>query len=127
MPSGIIDCATAPCRLFRLLGSRRGPTSGLANSPTSWYWNIRIGDKLRFGDVGPLYTVVGPMTTYTSELFVNCGTPGVDFPGTKSPLIRFADGSLVEVEFLFLVNGKDDDGNGSQKREIGSRLCLVPG
>jgi prepilin-type N-terminal cleavage/methylation domain-containing protein len=87
-------------------------STGLPNPPTSWFWNIRVGDKLRFGDVGPLYTVVGPMTTSSAELLVNCGTPGVDFPGTKSPLTRYYNGNLVEVEFLFLVNGRDDDGDG---------------
>ena len=88
------------------------PYTGEVNSPTSWFWNVRIGDKLRFGDTGPLYTVVGPMTTYTSELFVNCGTPGVDFPGKKSPLIKYVNGVPTELDFLFLVNGKDDNGDG---------------
>lgn len=87
-------------------------STGLANPTTSWFWNVRIGDKLRFGDSGPLYTVVGPMTISTSELSVNCGTPGVDFPGKKSPLIRYFKGKPIEVEFLFLVNGQDDDGDG---------------
>src|SRR5262249_32518137 len=86
--------------------------TGLPNSPTSWFWNVRIGDRLRFSDVEPLYTVVGPMTTYSPELFVNCGTPGVDFPGSKSPLKRFYNGKWTEVEFLFLVNGKDDNNDG---------------
>ena len=26
------------------------------------------------------------MTQFNPELFVNCGRPGIDFPGTKSPL-----------------------------------------
>jgi len=60
--------------------------SGLVNSPTSWFWNVRIGDKIRFDSTGAWYTVVGPMTTINAELFVNCGTPGVDFPGKKSRL-----------------------------------------
>jgi hypothetical protein len=86
--------------------------TGLINPPTSWFWNIRIGEKIRIGDSGNWYTVVGPMTTANSELFVNCGTPGVDFPGQNSPLKRFYNGQVVEVEFLFLVNGRDDNGNG---------------
>jgi prepilin-type N-terminal cleavage/methylation domain-containing protein len=88
------------------------PGTGLLNSPTSWFWNIRIGEKIRIGDSGSWYTVVGPMTTVNPELFVNCGKPGVDFPGQKSPLKRFSNGKVVEVEFLFLVNGRDDNGNG---------------
>jgi prepilin-type N-terminal cleavage/methylation domain-containing protein len=87
------------------------PKTGLLNSPTSWFWNVRIGDRIRLNDTGSWYTVVGPMTTPNEELFVNCGTPGVDFPGKKSPLKRFY-GRVVEVEFLFLVNGRDDNGNG---------------
>jgi prepilin-type N-terminal cleavage/methylation domain-containing protein len=86
-------------------------STGLTNSPTAWFWNIRIGDRIRFGASGQWYTVVGPMTTYNAELFVNCGTPGVDFPGVKSPLKRFYNG-LIEVDFLFLVNGRDDNNNG---------------
>jgi hypothetical protein len=86
-------------------------TAGLLNPPTSWFWNIRIGDKIRFRGTGPWYTVVGPMTTSNTELFVNCGTPGVDFPGTKSPLRRWY-GQVAEVDFLFLVNGQDDDSDG---------------
>ena len=38
-------------------GHRRGSWS----NPTSWYWNIRQGDKIRFNDSGPYYTVAGPM------------------------------------------------------------------
>jgi hypothetical protein len=88
------------------------PATGVINSPTSWFWNIRIGDRIRLGSSGNWYTVVGPMTTNNAELFVNCGQPGVDFPGTKSPLKRAYNGLLLEVEFLFLVNGHDDNGNG---------------
>lgn len=88
------------------------PASGLVNSPTSWFWNVRIGDKIRFDGSGAWYTVVGPMTTVNPELFVNCGTPGVDFPGVKSPLKRWYGSVQIELEFLFLVNGRDDNGNG---------------
>ena len=31
------------------------------NSPTSWFWNIRVGDKIQINNAGPWYTVVGPM------------------------------------------------------------------
>ncbi len=89
----------------------------IPNPPTSWFWNIRIGDKLQINNAGPWYTVVGPMTvspasgTGNSELFVNVGPPG-----TKSPLFAvYANGNEVIVyypEFLLLVNGSDDNGNG---------------
>ncbi|MDG3003326.1 prepilin-type N-terminal cleavage/methylation domain-containing protein [Paludisphaera mucosa] len=79
------------------------------NAPTSWFWNIRIGDKLRIGSSGWQYTVVGPMTIGPSagnpELFVNVGVPG-----TTSPM-DYGDGQGPR-EFLFLVNGVDDDGDG---------------
>ena len=48
----------------------------LLNPPTSWYWNIRIGDKVRINNSGIYYTVVGPMQIPNPELFVNVGEPG---------------------------------------------------
>ncbi len=85
-------------------------TNGL-NEPTTWFWNIRVGDKLQINDSGLWYTVVGPMVITpqqgNSELFVNCGEPG-----TGSPLIDFQVGFNVNPEFLFLVNGLDDNQNG---------------
>jgi hypothetical protein len=102
-------------------------TAGAPNPPVSWSWNIRVGDAIQLNGGGPWYTVVGPMTippapvtwdddkTYANpEMFVNFGPPGWDFSGGKgsarqySPLVR--DGR--PVEFLFLVNGRDDDKNG---------------
>ena len=90
------------------------------NSPTSWYWNIRVGDKIQINGAGIWYTVVGPMTIppqgatingqfiANPELFVNIGVPG-----TVSSLVRtLAAGTTVNPEFLFLVNGIDDNGNG---------------
>ena len=84
-------------------------TGGIQNS-TSWFWNIRLGDKIQINNAGPWYTVVGPMNVTAaqgnSELFVNVGQAG-----TQSPL---ADpmGSPGFPEFLFLVNGRDDNNNG---------------
>ena len=87
----------------------------LPNPPTSWFWNIRVGDRLQINMAGPWYTVVGPMTvtgaTGNSELFVNVGPPG-----TPSPLSRlYANGNysiVYKPEFLLLVNGADDNANG---------------
>jgi prepilin-type N-terminal cleavage/methylation domain-containing protein len=90
--------------------SLAGPSG--PNSPTSWFWNIRVGDKLQINGAGPWYTVVGPMTIAPTnpnslgqnpELFVNVGPPG-----TTSPLVR----GNFNPEFLFLVNGQDDNNNG---------------
>jgi prepilin-type N-terminal cleavage/methylation domain-containing protein len=81
------------------------------NNPTAWYWNIRVGDKLQLNGAGLWYTVVGPMVVTpdqgNSELFVNVGPAG-----TTSPLSDSQAGASVFPEFLFLVNGVDDNKNG---------------
>jgi hypothetical protein len=82
------------------------------NNPTSWYWNIRVGDKLQINGSGLWYTVVGPMVVTpqqgNSELFVNVGAAG-----TKPPLqVQQAGLTNIYPEFLFLVNGIDDNNNG---------------
>jgi prepilin-type N-terminal cleavage/methylation domain-containing protein len=84
---------------------------GLLNAPTSWFWNVRIGDRLQINGSGVWYTVVGPMNVTAeqgnSELFVNVGPPG-----TQSPLVEVESGTIVHPEFLFLVNGLDDNNDG---------------
>jgi len=102
----------------------------LPNSPTSWYWNLRVGDKIRLGHSGLSYTVVGPCLinpTNSStpgqnpELFVNTGAPGTDSPLKRNyyyidpktnAITECTKGSPCPVEFLFLVNNKDDNKNG---------------
>jgi prepilin-type N-terminal cleavage/methylation domain-containing protein len=86
----------------------------LPNTPTSWYWNIRIGDKIQINNAGPWYTVIGPMyvtpATGNVEMFANVGPPG-----TTSPLVRNPTNTgnpLVNPEFLFVVNGYDDNQDG---------------
>jgi prepilin-type N-terminal cleavage/methylation domain-containing protein len=90
------------------LSSSNTPT---LNSPTSWFWNIRVGDKLQLNGAGLWYTVVGPMVVTpqqgNSELFVNTGQAG-----SQSPLSDTQSGTSVSPEFLFLVNGLDDNKNG---------------
>ena len=84
------------------------------NAPTSWFWNIRLGDQVQINGAGPWYTVVGPMTVTSadgnSELFVNVGAPG-----TQSPLATaYINGNQSVVchpEFLFLANCQDDNTN----------------
>jgi prepilin-type N-terminal cleavage/methylation domain-containing protein len=91
--------------------STSASTNGLPNAPTSWFWNIRVGDKIQINNAGPWYTVVGPMSvtpaTGNNELFVNVGAPGV-----ISPLQSALGATTVNPEFLFLVNGQDDNTNG---------------
>ncbi len=87
----------------------------IPNPPTSWFWNVRVGDRLQINRAGPWYTVVGPMTvTGTSgnpELFINVGQPGSQSP--LKALYANGDQSIVYYpEFLLLVNGADDNANG---------------
>ena len=95
-------------------------TGGIPNNPTSWWWNIRVGDKLRIDDSGQYYTVVGPLTIQPNnintlgqnpELFVNDGQPG-NVRATSSLQQNYGGNGLVGIEFLYLVNGQDDDHDG---------------
>ncbi|MDR3620334.1 MAG: prepilin-type N-terminal cleavage/methylation domain-containing protein [Paludisphaera borealis] len=83
------------------------------NNPTSWFWNVRVGDKIQIGKAGRFYTVVGPMSIGpaggNAELFVNIGLPGQ----VTSPLLYYQQPNTITHEFLFLVNGYDDNGNGA--------------
>jgi prepilin-type N-terminal cleavage/methylation domain-containing protein len=95
--------------------------STVVNNPTNWYWNIRVGDKIQINNAGPWYTVIGPLVVNeinggNTELFVNAGPPGtaqtyfsrsIAVPNT-SP----AQSITVNPEFLFLVDGKDNNANG---------------
>ncbi|MGO9597593.1 MAG: Tfp pilus assembly protein FimT/FimU [Isosphaeraceae bacterium] len=94
---------TASNQILFLLQSYSNPTTGLVNPPTSWFWNIRIGDKVQINNMGIPYTVVGPITTWNPDLFVNVGDPGT---------MVLNDSNGNPIEFLFLVNGIDDDGDG---------------
>ncbi|MFO0889277.1 MAG: prepilin-type N-terminal cleavage/methylation domain-containing protein [Isosphaeraceae bacterium] len=88
---------------------------GMFNSPTSWYWNVRLGDRIQINNTGPYYTIVGPMVAGpeagNSEYFVNVGPPG-----TESPMFRtiLVNGNTISTrpEFLLLVNGLDDNKDG---------------
>ena len=77
--------------------------TGLPATPTSWFWNIRVGEQVQLNNAGPWYTVCGPNVAYSPEGFVNVGPPG-----TVSPLSR----NGASPEFLLLVNGRDDNANG---------------
>jgi prepilin-type N-terminal cleavage/methylation domain-containing protein len=103
------------------------PPGAIPSPPTSWYWNIRQGERIRFTDSGRYFTIAGPMTTFTKtgakpnpptnpvvnpERFLNLDTPGgsrfITLPvGATAP-----SGTVSGPEVLFLVNGQDDDGDG---------------
>ena len=112
-PSGAYSAASSPSATSGnvLMVEEAVIANNSLNEPTSWFWNIRIGDKLQLNGSGIWYTVVGPMVVTpqqgNSELFVNVG-----LPGTQSPLSDTQSGTNVSPEFLFLVNGLDDDKNG---------------
>jgi type II secretory pathway pseudopilin PulG len=74
--------------------------AGMPNARTSWAWNVRVGDRFRFGDSGRWYTVIGPTVVANPEMFVNYGT-------SVPP-----SGDGVQRELLWLVNGQDDDRDG---------------
>lgn len=81
----------------------KGPIT-LPNPPTSWYWNIRRGEKIRLGGSGRYYTIVGPMVingTNNPENFINDGPPTAANSGPGA-----------QPEVLYLVNGQDDNSNG---------------
>lgn len=80
---------------------------GVPNSPTNWFWNVRVGDQVQINNAGPWYTICGPMQTGPAqgnpEMFVNIGPPGTSLPTLNGG---------QPCEFLLLVNGRDDNGNG---------------
>jgi hypothetical protein len=101
--------------LIMITESVLDPTNNnVPNSPTSWFWNIRIGDRIQINNAGPWYTVVGPMAIGPSngntELFVNVGVPGIASPLKVVNPLNLQ--SPLQPEFLFLVNGQDDNNNG---------------
>ncbi len=91
--------------------------SNLLNEPTSWYWNVRQGEKIRFDDSGRYYTIVGPMlvgpTGGNTERYINFGPPGSVDDGSGNPVsnngVPFSNRGL---EYLIVTNGQDDNGNG---------------
>jgi len=102
---------------------QQDPNSGkwlfIAAAPTSWFWNVRVGEKIRFG-VGTEYTVVGPIVVMpgtggggNSEMFVNVGPPGA--PSPLSHFYTAPDGQTTvpaSPEFLLLTNNADDNADG---------------
>jgi prepilin-type N-terminal cleavage/methylation domain-containing protein len=93
---------------------------GSAIELTSWEWNIRVGDRIQFvpggmanpqfESTGQVYTVVGPVdsTIPNPEQFINYGSTGPPIPSNLDSSIT----PPIAPEFLLLVNGVDDDGDG---------------
>jgi hypothetical protein len=82
------------------------------NSPTSWAWNIRLGDRLTVG--GHPYIVCGPIVIGSdgkadnADLFVH---DNLTLPKTFTDPDGVTHVTLT-VEYLHLVNGRDDDHDG---------------
>ena len=74
-------------------------TRRLPNDPTAWAWRARVGDRVEIGV--RTYTICGPVFIANPEGFVN-------YPPAGTGLDR-GDGP---AEWLLLVNGLDDDGDG---------------
>lgn len=91
-----------PTAVLMLEQSVRDPAGRLA-TPTSWAWNARVGDRIQVGGQGGDYWVVGPEVDANPERFVNYGASG--------PTLDRGDGQGPR-EYLWLVNGLDDDGDG---------------
>ena len=92
------------------------PNTHSPNSPTSWFWNIRVGDKIQINNAGPWYTVVGPMTSNAGRWQfrdVRQRRPARDPIASRRALHANGTQTIVYYpEFLFLVNGQDDNNNG---------------
>ena len=87
-----------PC--LTIVQSLVGP-DGLACEPTAWNWNARVGDRVKIGL--QTYTICGPVYQPNADGFVNYDPAGTPFPiGTTG----------AYLDFLQLVNGRDDDGDG---------------
>lgn len=71
----------------------------LLNDPTAWAWRVRVGDRLELR--GRTYTVCGPTIYPNSDRFVNYDAAGTGLDRGDGP-----------AEWLLLVNGVDDDGDG---------------
>jgi prepilin-type N-terminal cleavage/methylation domain-containing protein len=122
VPSPLVGATTVLVLAEAVITQVFGPNGQpqiIPNPPTSWFWNIRLGDKVQLNNAGPWYTVVGPMVVppqgatingqfmANPELFVNVGQPGAPLPWTTTQF-----GQSVTPEFLLIVNGRDDNANG---------------
>ncbi|GIW86622.1 MAG: hypothetical protein KatS3mg108_0946 [Isosphaeraceae bacterium] len=97
------------------------------NPPTSWFNNIRQGERIRLNAGGRQYTIAGPvanpmvgvaagMTIASDQAppavknpqrLITYGPNYMSIPGSLAP-----GSEVVYYEFLFLTNGEDDDGDG---------------
>ena len=93
-----------------------------SNTPTSWYWNIRVGDKIQINDSGLWYTVVGPMIMTPQQWQLRDVRQRRAAGDAIAVLdIRKASHTSVNPEFLFLVNGPGRQQERLDRRGLGRR------
>jgi type II secretory pathway pseudopilin PulG len=115
IPTGIV--AGNQIRRLAIYGAKTehipntGGTLEVPLPPTSWYFNIRQGDRIRIGGAGNVFTIAGPMTlgpqNRNPERFIN---QTVDLLVDGTPVRALPVNALYEI--LHVVNGRDDDGDG---------------
>lgn len=103
------------------------PAIGVPRAPTSWYWNIRQGDKIRLKNSGRSWTIVGPVllgpnatanagntllsaadkVLVNTERYINWGS-SASFQ--SYPVASYTP--MPPKEFLIVLDGIDNDGDG---------------
>jgi len=105
-PASTWPSTFAPPSRVLVLEQERLDADGHLVEPTAWAWNVRLGDQLEL--MGKKYTVCGPMVVGPDggnvESFVNYGQGG--------PKALDRRDGVQPPEWLYLVNGIDDDGDG---------------
>jgi prepilin-type N-terminal cleavage/methylation domain-containing protein len=106
---GLVSAGTVANYLV-VFESGKDPISGVPNNPTNWSLNVRQGDKIRFNDSGAYYTIAGPISG-PPYLANNSNTERVITCTPSSPVPLASQAGWVP-EYLYLMNGIDDNGNG---------------
>jgi prepilin-type N-terminal cleavage/methylation domain-containing protein len=82
-------------------------------SPTSWFWNLRVGEKVQVNGTGPWYTICGPMQQPNPEGFVNVGPAGTASPWNRQQTAPDNSQTFpTQPEYLLVTNGIDDNADG---------------
>ena len=97
-------------RTWLVIAEVKFDNAGVLQTPTAWFWNIRQGERLQFGNTGRSYPIAGPMSVGNSMALptnpdrqINAGLAtafqSLPVPGSPS-------------EFLIVLDGRDNDGDG---------------
>ncbi len=93
-----------------------GTPAEIPETPTSWYYNIRQGETLRFASSSVSYRIAGPMTAFIDsngsvmnpERYTNLDNLANNPPS----YFRSIPGRVNNFEFLILMDGVDNDQDG---------------